>query len=257
MDDPHKIHQAYNQCKELALNVIKDKEIYAYSSEDMVEAPIVFHYSLNQEIRLSQLIRYGSEGKLRELLDEIHYQNYELTQLSEGMQLGLFDAVRSSLARHLSSFYQEEEIHTLIHQIRKIESFDELSRIIFNLQQAMQSRLKQTNVASSNLDELHSRILDYIHHNYSNASLNQSLLCEDLGINESIVSHMFQDMGSSFHVYLENVRIDAACALLVSKDITIKKVSEQVGYTSDVSFRRAFKRVLGISPSAFSKPQTT
>ena len=62
---------------------------------------------------------------------------------------------------------------------------------------------------------------------------------------------MFQEMGTSFHVYLENVRIDAACALLQNQEHTVKRVAEQVGYTSDVSFRRAFKRVLGISPTAF------
>ncbi len=250
VDDHKKIASGYEQCKELALNVIKDHDKYAFSSDDLKEMPVVFHYSLNQEIRLSQLIRYGSEAKLTELLDELYYQNYQLTCLSEGMRQALYDAVRSSLARHLAGFYQEEEIHTLIHRIRHIETFEELRQIIYALQKAMQSRLRQSN-SYSNLDEVHSRILDYIQQNYGNANLNLAFLCEDLGINESIATHMFQEMGSSFHVYLENVRIDAACTLLNGGNITIKLVSEQVGYTSDVSFRRAFKRVLGISPSAF------
>lgn len=49
------------------------------------------------------------------------------------------------------------------------------------------------------------------------------------------------------------VRIEAACEMLSDKSLTIKAISEKVGYSSDVSFRRAFKRVLGISPSEFIK----
>ena len=249
-EDYHKISQCYTQCKELAMHVIKDRSIYAYSAEDLPSNPQVFHFSLNQEIRLSQLIRYGSEAKLKELLDEIHYQNYELTTLNDAMVQSLFHGIHSSLQRSLAPFYQEEEIQGLLRELRNAETFENLSKALFALQAAMQAHLRQ-NSARSNLDEIHQRILDYISQHYSNADLNQSLLCEDLGIAESILNHMFQEMGTSFHVYLENVRIDAACALLQNQEHTVKRVAEQVGYTSDVSFRRAFKRVLGISPTAF------
>ena len=253
-DDYHKVSQCYAQCKELAMHVVKDKETYAYSSEDLPEKQQIFHYSLNQEIRLSQLIRYGSEAKLQELIDEIHYQNYELTTLNDAMQQSLFQAIRSSLQRGQATFYHEEEIHSLFLEMQDVETFDDLSRVLFSLQKAMQAHLRQ-NSARSNLDEIHQRILDYINQNYNNAALNQALLCEELGIAEQIMNHMFQEMGTSFHVYLENVRIDAACTLLQNQEVTIKYVADQVGYTSDVSFRRAFKRVLGISPSAFTKGQ--
>ena len=249
-EDYHEINQCYSQCKDLAMHVIKDKSVYAYSAEDLPSNPQVFHFSLNQEIRLSQLIRYGSEAKLKELLDEIHYQNYELTSLNDAMQESLFHGIQSSLQRSLASYYHEEEIHTLLRELRNVETFERLSQTLFALQAAMQEHLRQSS-ARSNLDEIHQRILDYISQHYSNADLNQSLLCEDLGIAESILNHMFQEMGTSFHVYLENVRIDAACTLLQNQDLTIKRVAEHVGYTSDVSFRRAFKRVLGISPTAF------
>ena len=251
-DDYHKVSQCYAQCKDLAMHVVKDKEIYAYSAEDLPDKQLIFHYSLNQEIRLSQLIRYGSEAKLQELIDELHYQNYELTTLNDAMQQSLFQAIRSSLQRVLATFYHEEEIHSLFLEMQKVETFDDLTRVLFSLQKAMQAHLRQSS-ARSNLDEIHQRILDYINHNYGNAALNQALLCEELGIAEQIMNHMFQEMGTSFHVYLENVRIDAACTLLQNQEVTIKSVAEQVGYTSDVSFRRAFKRVLGISPSAFTK----
>ena len=33
--------------------------------------------------------------------------------------------------------------------------------------------------------------------------------------------------------------------------LTVKAIAEQTGYASDTSFRRAFKRVMGVSPSDY------
>ncbi|MFQ9396367.1 MAG: helix-turn-helix domain-containing protein [Lachnospiraceae bacterium] len=54
--------------------------------------------------------------------------------------------------------------------------------------------------------------------------------------------------GMSFSSYLEQRRMARACELL--KDgVAVKETAEKVGYCSDYSFRRAFKRVLGIPPA--------
>lgn len=54
----------------------------------------------------------------------------------------------------------------------------------------------------------------------------------------------------SFSSYLEQRRMARACELL--KDgVAVKETAEKVGYCSDYSFRRAFKRVVGIPPSDF------
>ena len=56
----------------------------------------------------------------------------------------------------------------------------------------------------------------------------------------------------SFSDYLEQVRINKACDLL--QQLTpVKDVSKQVGYNSDYSFRRAFKRIMGMPPSYYSE----
>ena len=89
--------------------------------------------------------------------------------------------------------------------------------------------------------------------NYGNNSLNLYYMCQELGISEQTASRFFQELGSSFSAYLEKIRIDQACSLLLKSDLTIKVISEKTGYSSDVSFRRAFKRVLGVSPSEFIK----
>ena len=59
-------------------------------------------------------------------------------------------------------------------------------------------------------------------------------------------THLFADM-------LEHKRIQEACKLLVRKEYQIKEIAAMAGYSSDTSFRRAFKRVMGVSPGEYSQ----
>ncbi|MFQ9510805.1 MAG: helix-turn-helix domain-containing protein [Lachnospiraceae bacterium] len=56
----------------------------------------------------------------------------------------------------------------------------------------------------------------------------------------------------SFCEYLENERIKKACELLKAR-VAVKDVAEAVGYCSDFTFRRAFKRVMGLAPSYYAE----
>ena len=73
------------------------------------------------------------------------------------------------------------------------------------------------------------------------------------GISESTLYRTFKDyFGMSFAGYLEQRRINLAFELLKEQGL-IKDVAERVGYTSDHTFRRAFKRVMKVPPSQLAK----
>ena len=58
-----------------------------------------------------------------------------------------------------------------------------------------------------------------------------------------------REMGQTFGKYLENVRMQRAKELLTGTEMTIEEVAERTGYASSLSFRRAFKKVQGVTPS--------
>jgi len=60
-------------------------------------------------------------------------------------------------------------------------------------------------------------------------------------------------MGEPFSRYLEKVRIEHACKLLEDASITIDNVALRSGYNNTNTFRRAFKRVTGTTPSNYVK----
>ena len=98
------------------------------------------------------------------------------------------------------------------------------------------------------------RIMNYINENYSDACLGLGMIATNFNISEGYVSSLFKEQaGINFTEYVETQRIDKACELLQTTEISINDISEQVGYNSVQSFRRAFKRIHGFSPSELRK----
>lgn len=62
-----------------------------------------------------------------------------------------------------------------------------------------------------------------------------------------------QRTGQTFHDFLQQERIQAACQLLAHTDCKITTVAEQVGYRDLPSFHRLFKRTVGLTPGAYRK----
>ncbi len=65
-----------------------------------------------------------------------------------------------------------------------------------------------------------------------------------------------RSMGISPHRYVMNVRMQNACRMLVNTDFSVNKIAAAVGIPAEASFRVAFHRNIGCSPSEFRKANT-
>lgn len=101
-------------------------------------------------------------------------------------------------------------------------------------------------------NESAAKIMIYISENYCNSELSLKQISFDFGLNEHYVSDLFKNAyGENLFVYVERLRIEKACKIMIDKKVKIREVSQKVGYTSNSSFRRAFKKVTGILPSEY------
>ena len=103
-----------------------------------------------------------------------------------------------------------------------------------------------------NENKLRHKITDYVDSNYADSMLTLYSLASVFSYSESYLYHFFiQRVGMSFSAYLEKVRMVKATSLLKENGRAIDKVAEECGYNSGHSFRRAFKRVTGMTPTEF------
>ena len=75
-----------------------------------------------------------------------------------------------------------------------------------------------------------------------------------IGVSRSTLSARFGDVvGEPPGAFLTRWRLDNAARLLRQTDLPVATVASQVGYQSEFSFSRAFKRARGRSPLQFRK----
>ena len=98
-------------------------------------------------------------------------------------------------------------------------------------------------------NKLAENIKTYVDEHYQDSSLSLTQLGIAFNISESYVSLIFKEhIGIHFSTYVEEIRIKHGAMLLESSFLTVREIAEQTGYTNEQSFRRAFKKVRGVSP---------
>ena len=95
--------------------------------------------------------------------------------------------------------------------------------------------------------------IEYLRNHYA-----QKITIEELSNNfflsKSYLSSLFKKAtGSGVVEYLQHIRIDKACELLVETDLSITEISTMVGYTDYRFFNKSFKKITGCTANEYRK----
>ena len=94
-------------------------------------------------------------------------------------------------------------------------------------------------------------VLNYITENYCNP-ISADLLADKLGMSLSKFSRFFQkSTGNSFTDFVNQIRINKACQLLMNTDQYVTNVCYEVGFNNVANFNRRFLQLKGMTPKAF------
>ncbi|MCA0755160.1 helix-turn-helix domain-containing protein [Paenibacillus sp. N4] len=249
------VSQSYEQAKgtlDVAVHQNR-KELTWY--EDTRHESATYHYPLELELRLIGTVRAGELEEARRILQSIVSRNTEQRELSFEMKQQLAGEMKGTFLKLL-----DQKV------FMEAESFEEMKNRIIGIQPAEPLEIIQEELAGvtealcevvrSRKNDSHMRtigqIKTYVQSAYADSALTLYRIAEQVERPEKYISQLFKEVtGVNLSDYLENVRMEQASILLKQEAMTVDEIAAQVGYNSSHSFRRAFKRVTGVSPSVF------
>jgi len=93
---------------------------------------------------------------------------------------------------------------------------------------------------------------EYIESNYDKRNLSVDHLCDQVGIGRRTFERRFKNStANTVFEYVQRVKIEAAKKLLERGVQTISEVMYEVGYSDTKAFREVFKRLVGMTPTAY------
>ncbi len=222
--------------------------IYDYSFKNMDS----IYYPIELEERLVNVTRQGDIEQISNIFREIIIENIDNRNLSKMT----FRLLYANIASTILKIYQDIVTNEQTFQILKCIQEGRLEPIVMlELEEEWIKRIA-TEVKerkSERQDELSIQFEDYIIKNFDDCQMSVKSAANDFGFSESYFSILFKDtMGDSFGSFLEKYRINRAKEL-IEQNTSVEKITEMVGYNNSGTFRRAFKRITGISPSAWKE----
>lgn len=232
-----------------ALNCCENGNACVEYSEKL-ESGVKYYLTPSAKNNLQAFIRSGNLEETRKIVSLLKEENCGKRKLPHSQ----FIAFNNRIIRMFEKFQSQDEYATE-------DMTDRLNRLVLEDSGNHEAYFDQLEICCLELCERYGRgkkdkkkqlaadIKAFIDANYQDSSLSLTQIGLEFDISDSYVSLIFKDcIGVNFSVYVEEIRIRHATGLLEGSSLTVREVAEQTGYSNEQSFRRAFKKVKGISP---------
>jgi two-component system response regulator YesN len=214
-----------------------------------------YYYPLDIEQRLISTIRAGDGDEARRMVLSVIEKNTDNRQMSIEMKQQLVGELKGTLLKLLDqkAFLESELQHALKNQILSVQASnpaaviqEEIITIVDALCGVIRSKKSHAHIL------IVEEIKRFIEESYGDTELTLYRIAENAERPEKYISQLFKEVTeTNISDYLEMVRIGHASELLRTNACSVDEIAGRVGYNSAHSFRRAFKRVMGIAPSSY------
>ncbi len=227
--------------------------ILCYSAQ--MEDRKSIYFTARAEERIVGSVRSGDDQAVRDLLNLIFEENFENRTITRANLLKLNEKLTDLL---ISLETEGDGTPERLIRVREIAGDPERFSAEDYRQAVTEAFVGQCSAVSQEKNfqksKLVNSIKEYILANWQNADLGLSMVGRIFQLSEGYVSTVFKEQtGVNFVSYVENVRMEHACELLRTTQMSVDEIGAAVGYNSVQSFRRAFKRVYNESPNDYRK----
>lgn len=238
------IRTSYHQARREYLN-----HIY-FSGDD--EATVQLFYPISMELQLINYMKLSKRDQCMDILNVVFNQNKSLP-LSDPQRIKLSSVIFDTLLR----FSVENDIDTREYRLlfQKLLGDKDYARLSSCIQGFCQY-LCDCTAKCRKADESQERtsLYEYVLNNYYDPNMSLQLLSTHFSVPMSTLSKQFKETaGCNFYDFLCKTRVEKALQLIKENKHTITEIGRIVGYDNYASFKRAFVKFIGVSPSDFKK----
>ncbi len=227
-------------------NCTRENPIVSYHAE-LIDSNAYYFPSIAED-KLEECLRSGQWQEAKDILALLETENCVNRRLHRTQLIKLNQRLMDVMGRT----WKADKLQEQAFWINEVLLEPEISQTeYFHRLRQMCRKICNDNVEKKQeqRSQLVKEIMQYIRAHYCESDMGLSKVGSEFRMSESYLSTVFKEQsGGNFADYIETLRIEKACGLLQDKELTINDVAEMVGYNSVQSFRRAFKRVKGVSP---------
>lgn len=133
-------------------------------------------------------------------------------------------------------------------------SKDDVEEMLAKLQTKLDKERKKAQIQNLVDQGQRSELEEAIHARLADSELSLKSLAFQLGFSSSYLSVLIKkELGLPFQDYLIQARMKKAKLLLLTTDLKIYEIAEQVGFEDMNYFSQRFKQVVGLTPRQFKK----
>ncbi|WP_139903230.1 AraC family transcriptional regulator [Clostridium thermarum] len=143
-----------------------------------------------------------------------------------------------------------EKLEALTTEMSSVESINTFNQVVFQIFEGIAESYKTS--SSSKYENIAKNVMEIIDQRYGDINLSVESVADEIGFTASYITKIFkQHTGKTVIEYINEKRIECAKALLTQTSHSVAVIAEKCGFANITYFHRAFKKVVGITPSVY------
>lgn len=254
VEDPFLLTLSYGEAEAAATSEDIDHRGSIRFYEALPARIDVYRYPLETESAVIKAVLSANTALLDSLLEGIYTENFIERALPVQEAKNLYAALRGTVLRLAGDF---ERLGNTIHAYEMLkelrsptsspeEDFCAITKLLFSMAEEMQRSKRSHNAA------LAAEVREYVNEHFRDFNLSLTSIAETFKLSENYLSSFFKEQsGECLSEHIQRKRMTEASTLLRKRRDSVDVIASSCGYANGTSFRRAFKRVYGLSPSEY------
>lgn len=238
----------------LALPPVEQKNKFSFYKKSMRQTDTARQQGIETMAAFSRQITSGRYKKAKETLVtvfsdylDIHGAPEELNRRFISVQNTLLDELEKQKVNGLKLPSQ---------LVQKIKTTQKPEQLQHHAEKALALLLSQNDAQYKEKAGVPYRAKEIIKQNLTDPMLGLYMIADYLEVSNTYLSSSFKNTFKIGVVqYINELRIEQAKQLILNTDLSIKEIANQVGFSSDISFIRVFKKYEDKTPTALRKKQ--